>query len=92
MIENPRTGATGYIGGQVLHELTRAHPDYSIAALVRNRETARGISDTFPTIRTVVGDLDDAELVEREASEANVVLRMFEHQLLPYLFQLRKRR
>lgn len=92
MIENLRTGATGYIGGQALREITRAYPGYSIAALIRSRETAERISDTFPKVRTVVGDLDDAELVEREASEANVVLRMFEHQLLPYLFQLRKRR
>ncbi|KAI1256436.1 hypothetical protein MGN70_001560 [Eutypa lata] len=69
------TGATGYIGGQALREITRAHPGYSIAALIRSRETAERISDTFPKVRTVVGDLDDAELVEREASEANVVLR-----------------
>ncbi|RYP44542.1 hypothetical protein DL768_008991 [Monosporascus sp. mg162] len=63
-----------YIGGQVLRELTRAHPGCSIAALIRNNETAGRISDAFPKVRTVVGDLDDAELVEREASQASVVL------------------
>ena len=58
----------------MLRELTRAHPDYAITALVRG--SADRISDAFPKVRTVVGDLDDVELVEREASQASVVLRM----------------
>ncbi|RYP71392.1 hypothetical protein DL769_004700 [Monosporascus sp. CRB-8-3] len=70
------TGASGYIGGQVLRELTRAHPECSTAVLIRNNETAGRISDIFPKVRTVVGDLDDAELVEWEASQASVVLHL----------------
>ncbi|KAH7161141.1 hypothetical protein EDB81DRAFT_783874 [Dactylonectria macrodidyma] len=70
------TGATGYVGGQVLHELSRSHPEYAIAALIRNGEVAKRIASSFSNVRAVVGDLDDSHLIEEEASKANVVLHL----------------
>ncbi|KAF5653379.1 nucleoside diphosphate sugar epimerase [Fusarium sp. NRRL 25303] len=68
------TGASGYVGGQLLHELTQAHPEYTIATLVRDANAAETIAKAYPRVRTVVGDLDDSALVEQEASQALVVL------------------
>ncbi|KAM5358599.1 hypothetical protein ACJZ2D_015144 [Fusarium nematophilum] len=70
------TGASGYVGGQVLRELVRGHPEYAISALVRDATAAANIAQVFPSIRTVVGDLDDGNLVEKEASQASVVLHV----------------
>ncbi|RGP76564.1 hypothetical protein FLONG3_5226 [Fusarium longipes] len=70
------TGASGYVGGQLLHELSQSHPDYTVATLVRDSHAAETISQKYPKVRTVVGDLDDSELVEREAERANIVLNV----------------
>jgi N-acetyl-gamma-glutamylphosphate reductase len=69
-----RTGASGYAGGQLLHELVQSHPEYTIAALVRDAKAAETIAQAYPKVRIVVGDLDNSELVEQEASKASVVL------------------
>ena len=71
------TGASGYVGGQVLRELVRGHPEYAITALVRDAKSAATISQDYPKIRTVIGDLNDGDLVEKEASEASVVVRAY---------------
>ncbi|KAH6960344.1 hypothetical protein HG530_008182 [Fusarium avenaceum] len=70
------TGASGYAGGQLLHQLVKSHPEYTIAALVRGAAAAETIARAYPKVRTVVGDLDDSELVEQEASKASVVLNV----------------
>ncbi|KAF4451052.1 hypothetical protein F53441_5916 [Fusarium austroafricanum] len=70
------TGASGYVGGQLLHELTQSHPEYSIATLVRDANAANAISQAYPKVRTVVGDLDDSALVEQEAEKASIVLNV----------------
>ena len=72
----PRTGASGYIGGQVLHELAHAHPEYTVAALVRDAQVGKQITEKYPKVRIVNGSLDDVDLVESEAAQANVVLSM----------------
>ncbi|KAL6405077.1 hypothetical protein AUP68_11920 [Ilyonectria robusta] len=56
------TGASGYVGGQVLQELSRSHPEYTIAALIRDGEVAKRITAIFPNVRAVVGSLDDSDL------------------------------
>ncbi|OBS26175.1 hypothetical protein FPOA_00117 [Fusarium poae] len=70
------TGASGYVGGQLLHELTKTHPEYTIAALVRDSHAAETIAQAYPKVRIVLGDLDNSALLEREASEANIVLNV----------------
>ncbi|KAF5024070.1 hypothetical protein F66182_3866 [Fusarium sp. NRRL 66182] len=69
-----RTGASGYVGGQLLRELVQAHPEYTIAALVRDAHDVETISQAYPKVRIVQGDLDHVQLVEQEASQASVVL------------------
>ncbi|QPC74612.1 hypothetical protein HYE68_005364 [Fusarium pseudograminearum] len=70
------TGASGYVGGQLLHELTKTHPEYNIVTLVRDSHAAETIAQAYPKVRTVVGDLDDSELVEQEAGKADIVLNV----------------
>ncbi|KAJ4317295.1 hypothetical protein N0V84_007431 [Fusarium piperis] len=77
------TGASGYVGGQVLRELVRGHPEYAITALVRDTKSAESISQAYPKIRTVIGDLNDGDLVEQEASQASVVLHVASNSHIP---------
>ncbi|KAH7369318.1 hypothetical protein B0T11DRAFT_72374 [Plectosphaerella cucumerina] len=70
------TGATGYIGGDVLHALATVHPDYTIRALVRNDAHRDVISKAYPNVQLVSGSLDDTETIAREAAEATVVLNI----------------
>lgn len=69
-----RTGATGYIGGDVLFELAGVHSNYQITCLVRSKEGAQSIKKSFPNVRTVVGSLDSTDLVTAEAANADVIL------------------
>jgi uncharacterized protein YbjT (DUF2867 family) len=69
-----RTGATGYIGGDLLHALTAALPIVQIAALVRSPAKATQVSGAFPNVRIVHGDLDSTNVIEREAADADVVI------------------
>lgn len=68
------TGASGYIGGQVLHDTVRAFPDYKITILERHEEKAAKVKAAYPKVNVVIGGLDDGEVVEREAANADVVL------------------
>ncbi|KAJ6438131.1 nucleoside-diphosphate-sugar epimerase [Purpureocillium lavendulum] len=70
------TGATGYIGGQVLHDLVAARPDLQIRALVRNEQGAKAVSAAFNNVETVAGDLDNAEVLSNEVQYADVVLHL----------------
>ncbi|KAL8912221.1 MAG: hypothetical protein Q9171_002735 [Xanthocarpia ochracea] len=71
------TGATGYIGGDALSQLTRSTKQYDVAALVRNSEKGAQVASQYPAIRLVYGDLDSAEVLEEEARKADIVLRKF---------------
>ncbi|KAK7692428.1 hypothetical protein QCA50_004053 [Cerrena zonata] len=67
------TGATGYIGGTVLHRLLQ-HPSaktFDISALVRSQEKAKKL-EAFG-VKAVVGSLDDYDLVEELTSQAHVI-------------------
>ncbi|KAF4954273.1 hypothetical protein FSARC_12183 [Fusarium sarcochroum] len=68
------TGATGYIGGDVLYVLNQNHPDFEYSLLVRTEEKAKKVTAAYPKARVVIGGLDDAELVEREAGWADIVV------------------
>lgn len=67
------TGTTGYIGGDALHAIAHAHPDYEITALVRNSEKGAKIASQYASIRLVYGDLDSTELITEEAAKADIV-------------------
>lgn len=68
------TGATGYIGGEVLYALTHAFPSLSITALVRNSTKGATVASQYPKIRLVYGDLSSAELIAAEAQAADIVV------------------
>ncbi|KAL1606849.1 hypothetical protein SLS60_004258 [Paraconiothyrium brasiliense] len=71
------TGGTGYIGGDVLYRLfSHGVPRYSITCLVRDHEKAEQLSKSYPDVRIVEGDLDDVQLVEKEAREADIVTHL----------------
>ncbi|KAG6817355.1 hypothetical protein H0H87_009954, partial [Tephrocybe sp. NHM501043] len=70
------TGATGYIGGSVLDRFIN-RPDFktlNVTALVRSQEKADTLN--LLGVQTVVGSFDDLALLEKAASEADVVINM----------------
>ncbi|KAI1367056.1 hypothetical protein F5Y08DRAFT_103178 [Xylaria arbuscula] len=67
-------GATGYITGDALYALAKKHPEFEYAALVRSESSSRRVSEAFPDVRIVIGSLDDAEIVKKEAAWADLVL------------------
>ncbi|KAF8438923.1 hypothetical protein L210DRAFT_3761142 [Boletus edulis BED1] len=66
-------GATGYIGGGVLERLLqhRTASTSQITALVRNAAKIPLLASTG--VKTVFGTLDNVALIERQASESDVV-------------------
>ncbi|KAI9719912.1 MAG: hypothetical protein M1828_006042 [Chrysothrix sp. TS-e1954] len=68
------TGATGYIGGDALHEIITAHPDWNYTCLVRNSDKGAQVAAAYPQIRLVYGDLASADLLQRESQAADIVL------------------
>lgn len=74
--ENNRTGATGYVGGEVLHRIVASTTSkHQIACLVRDAEKELVVRKAFPDIRVVRGDLDDTSLIETESRNADIVFR-----------------
>ncbi|OAK99958.1 NAD(P)-binding protein [Phaeosphaeriaceae sp. SRC1lsM3a] len=70
------TGTTGYVGGTVVGPLVRKHPEYQVVSLVRTDEQATIARSAFPTVETVIGDLDNSTVLEAEAAKADVVLNL----------------
>ncbi|PVH77911.1 NAD(P)-binding protein [Cadophora sp. DSE1049] len=70
------TGATGYIGGHTLQLITTQHPEWNIITLLRTGTQAKIIRKQFPGIQTVVGSLEDLDVVAKCAAEADVVLQL----------------
>lgn len=73
------TGVTGYIGGDAFHHVQHNHPDFEFALLVRSEEKANAVLAKYPNVRIVIGGLDDAATLEREASWADIVIRKLLH-------------
>lgn len=69
-------GATGYVGGDALYAIANTYPDLSVTALVRNSDKGAKVAARYPKIRLVYGDLDDADLLKKEASQADIVLQI----------------
>lgn len=71
------TGATGYIGGDALHAIATAHPEYEITALVRNADKGATVAAEYAKVKMVYGDLDSTDLITEEAGKADVVCREY---------------
>ncbi|KAI9931132.1 hypothetical protein ASPWEDRAFT_178682 [Aspergillus wentii DTO 134E9] len=68
------TGATGYIGGDALYHVHEKHPDLEYSTLIRTEEKARKVQVQYPKLRVVIGELDDAETIAKEAAWADIVI------------------
>lgn len=66
------TGATGYIGGVVLTDLLNSPNDYSISALVRNKDQEEKLKQLGVT--PVYGSLDDSDILFEAAKAADAVI------------------
>ena len=51
-----------------------------IAALVRDEKKASQLLKSFPQVRIVPGEMDDVEIIEREAKKADIVFRTSEQR------------
>ena len=65
----------GYVGGDALYALTKAHPEFSYTLLVRNEERGKQVLALYPNARLVYGDLDNEDVIAREAAAADIVIR-----------------
>lgn len=55
--------------------LASTRPDYEITLLVRDENRAKPIKDEYPNAKFIYGTLNDADVVEKAAAEADVVIR-----------------
>ncbi|RGP65241.1 nucleoside-diphosphate-sugar epimerase [Fusarium sporotrichioides] len=70
------TGASGYIGGDVLHLLLKSHPAFQVRVLVRDQSKGAAITKAFSQVEIVHGSLDDTDVIAKEAQEADIVLHL----------------
>lgn len=75
-----RTGATGYIGGDVLSQLEPKYPGIIFRVLTRDEQKGKLIKEQHPAVQIVSGDLNDAALLQEESAQADIILR----ELLPH--------
>ncbi|KAL2870582.1 uncharacterized protein BJX67DRAFT_377936 [Aspergillus lucknowensis] len=73
------TGASGYVGGDVLHALLSAHPDWerSITVLLRNRSQESAFRTRYPALNLIFATYDDREgtaAIEDEVAKNELVL------------------
>ena len=73
----PRTGATGYIGGDFLALAVQTHPDWDITALVRNSDKGALVTSKYPHVKVVIGSLESAVVLETESKKADIVYRKY---------------
>ncbi|KAL4876685.1 NAD dependent epimerase/dehydratase family protein [Aspergillus karnatakaensis] len=70
------SGASGYIGGAVLHSLLEVHPSVKIAALVRDAAKGSIIKKAYPSVDIIDGDLDNTDVIEQQSQNADVVFNL----------------
>jgi hypothetical protein len=55
--------------------LHSAHPDYDYTLFVRNEERSKPVAAKYPSAKFVYGSLDDSEVIEKAAADADIVIR-----------------
>ncbi|GAQ10108.1 hypothetical protein ALT_7429 [Aspergillus lentulus] len=70
------TGTSGYVGGDVLYELLRAHPDWepSITCLVRNPAHEAQFKARYPNLRLFFGTFEQPAIIEEEVAKHELVV------------------
>jgi len=66
------TGASGYIGGAIFHLLLQHKEKYAITAMVREEKQASKFHDLG--VKTVLGDLNDSEVITKSVVNSDVVI------------------
>ncbi|KAF5577109.1 nucleoside diphosphate sugar epimerase [Fusarium pseudoanthophilum] len=72
------TGTTGFIGGDAFYALHKAHPDWKYTILVRSEDKGKDVQKEYPDVKLAIGSLDDSEVIEKAASEADIVIHTAE--------------
>lgn len=74
MVQVFLTGATGYIGGQILHVLLSSY-DYDVTVLVRTQEKAEDLlQKTKNRVKIALGDLNSADVLTSNVQLADLVI------------------
>lgn len=68
------TGATGFIGGTILHSLHHSHPEIRIKALIRREEDAKSLQYVYPNLEPVIGTLSSLDLLTTTAKDVDFVI------------------
>ncbi|KAL4882722.1 hypothetical protein BJY04DRAFT_38990 [Aspergillus karnatakaensis] len=70
------TGASGYVGGDVLHALLETHPEWesSITILLRNRSYESKFKSKYPQLNFFFASLDDTDAIAEEVAKNELVL------------------
>ncbi|KAL1305817.1 hypothetical protein AAFC00_003979 [Neodothiora populina] len=68
------TGATGYIGGDILYALNKSHPEYEVTAMVRNEAKGKKITAEYPKVKIVYGDNDSDDVLQEETKKAEIIV------------------
>ncbi|TXC04536.1 hypothetical protein FocTR4_00000173, partial [Fusarium oxysporum f. sp. cubense] len=68
------TGTTGFIGGDAFYALHKAHPDWKYTILVRSEDKGKDVQKQYPNVKLAIGSLDDSRVIEKAASEADIVI------------------
>ncbi|GKZ70311.1 hypothetical protein AnigIFM63309_002683 [Aspergillus niger] len=71
------TGASGYIGGDLLSVLVSKYPDLHYRLLVRSRDSSQKIKAQYPTVEIIQGSLDDSETLVAESARADIIIPDF---------------
>lgn len=69
------TGVTGYIAGDAVYTISKAHPNIEFTFLVRTEDKAATVRKAYPRSRVVLGELDHYDLLEEESAKTDIVLR-----------------
>ncbi|KAJ5171697.1 nucleoside-diphosphate-sugar epimerase [Penicillium capsulatum] len=69
------TGASGYIGGDILSQLIAKHPKHSYRLLVRNEQSQERILAAYPSVTIIPGSLEDLDVIARESAQADIIIR-----------------
>ncbi|KAH3663959.1 hypothetical protein OGAPHI_004673 [Ogataea philodendri] len=79
-------GATGYIGGEVLHKFLLQYPDAHVIALVRTQAKADLLKQAINgNLETVIGDLNSLDVIEENVAKADIVINAASNNHLPSL-------
>ncbi|RGP65983.1 hypothetical protein FLONG3_8986 [Fusarium longipes] len=68
------TGVTGFVGGTTFALLQETHPTFDYTLYIRDQNRAKTIKEKFPDVKFVYGDLESVDVIEKAASEADVVV------------------